>query len=87
MKIPISMLAALSPVTVSVMLGIVGGLPLAALGSNLLFRVTPLFGVSPWDPVTHGGVLLLLFCAALGAMLVPAMRASRLDPLESLRHE
>lgn len=70
-----------------VMAGFAAGLPLAAVGSKLLVRITPLYGVPPWDPLTHAGVWLLLLSAALGAMLAPALRASRLDPLQSLRHE
>lgn len=46
-----------------------------------------LFGVSPVDPVTVGGVLLLFVAVAALASLVPALRASRVDPQWVLRYE
>jgi ABC-type lipoprotein release transport system permease subunit len=49
--------------------------------SGLLIRT------SAADPWTIGGVCLLLTCVALGASLVPARRAARLDPIATLRHD
>jgi len=46
-----------------------------------------LLKVSPSDPITFGVVGLTLFTAGLAACLIPARRASRLDPLDALRHE
>jgi ABC-type antimicrobial peptide transport system permease subunit len=46
-----------------------------------------LFGIRPLDPVTIGGAVLLLAGAALLAALVPALRASRIDPALALREE
>jgi ABC-type lipoprotein release transport system permease subunit len=43
------------------------------------------FGVSAWDPLTLGAVAATLAIVALMASLVPAYRASRLDPQEVLR--
>ena len=43
--------------------------------------------VGPFDPVAFGAALALLTLAALGAGLVPALRATRISPLEALRHE
>jgi predicted permease len=61
--------------------GLVGALGLAGLLSSLLY------GVAPRDPVTIGGVTLLLVCVAMMACWVPARRAMRVDPMLALRHE
>jgi len=60
------------------------------LGSMVALTVTKymrsmLFGVSEMDIVTLVGVIGLLGCVALAAALVPALRAMKTDPLESLR--
>ena len=65
--------------------GAVLGLTLAFLLTR--FLATFLYGISPTDPLTFGGVTLLLALVAGVAALVPAVRASRLDPLVALRNE
>jgi putative ABC transport system permease protein len=46
-----------------------------------------LFGVKPTDPVAIGAAALLLGSAALGAALIPAWRASTVNPTDALRFE
>ena len=57
-----------------------------ALAMNYLLRAV-LFGVGAFDVVTFGGVLLLFLIVAALASLLPAVRASRIDPVVVLRHE
>lgn len=65
------------------------GLVLGLMVSLALTRVlaTLLFGVSPYDPVTYGGVSLGLMAVAILACYVPARRATRVDPIIALRYE
>ena len=46
-----------------------------------------LYGIRPRDPLAIGGAVLLLSGAALLAALIPALRASRVDPALALREE
>ena len=63
--------------------GIVVGLGLALALTRFLSRF--LFSVTPTDPVTLMGVAAALGVAALLASYVPALRATRTDPVEVLR--
>ena len=65
--------------------GMTLGLALAA-GVAQLTRVI-LFQVEPRDPVIFGGVVVVLTAAGLFACLLPARRATRVDPLTALRAE
>jgi ABC-type lipoprotein release transport system permease subunit len=46
-----------------------------------------LYGLQPVDPLSLAGAGCLLTAVALIAGWVPAMRASRVEPMEALRHE
>ncbi len=63
------------------------GIGLAAALASMQFVSSLLFGVTPRDPVTFGGVALLVVAVAVFASVVPARRASKVDPLVALRHE
>jgi putative ABC transport system permease protein len=66
-----------------VVAGVTVGLGTGFLASRLM--TTVLFGVSPTDPGTMVGVPTVLVGVALVACLVPAHRAARVDPVETLR--
>jgi ABC-type lipoprotein release transport system permease subunit len=51
------------------------------------FLQTMLFEIKPTDPITFGVLTTLLVSVALLACLIPAQRATRVDPLMALRHE
>jgi ABC-type antimicrobial peptide transport system permease subunit len=59
------------------------------LGSLALTRLlkSELFGIKPTDPVTLISAAALMLLVALAACYLPARRATRIDPLEALRHE
>ncbi|HEX6739600.1 MAG TPA: ABC transporter permease [Vicinamibacteria bacterium] len=67
-----------------VALGVALGLLLAFGSARALERF--LYGVSGTDPLTFALVPLLLAAVAFVACLVPARRATRLDPLDALRY-
>lgn len=65
--------------------GLVAGLGIAAVASRLLG--TWLYGVGTHDPAAFIGVPVVLLAVAALACLIPARRATRVDPVEALRAE
>jgi ABC-type antimicrobial peptide transport system permease subunit len=68
-------------VGVGALLGAVGAVALTRFLGSLLF------GVGATDPVTFGGVLLVLALVAVLACAAPVLRALRVDPVRALRSE
>jgi ABC-type antimicrobial peptide transport system permease subunit len=68
-----------------VLLGLAIGLVLSFAATRFLSSL--LYGVAAVDPFTFGTIPLLLVCVALAACFVPAHRATRLDPLVTLRND
>jgi putative ABC transport system permease protein len=67
------------------LLGVGLGLLAALFAGRLMQGI--LFGIPPRDPTTFVGVPLLLTAVALAASLIPALRATRVDPIIALRAE
>lgn len=65
--------------------GVAIGAAVSFMGARALGAF--LVGISPGDPVTFLGVMALLLGVGLAACLVPAYRATRVDPLVALRYE
>jgi putative ABC transport system permease protein len=69
----------------SLVIGLAVGLPVAMVASRWVESM--LFGLKPSDPIAITAAVLLLATVAHVAAYVPALRASRVDPLVALRHE
>ncbi len=65
--------------------GLALGLVVALMLSR--FAASQLYGISATDPVTFAGVPIFLFAASLAALLIPACRAARIEPMTALRDE
>jgi ABC-type antimicrobial peptide transport system permease subunit len=69
------------PVLIGVVIGLAGALALGRVVSNLIY------GVRVTDPLTFAAVSGLLGAVAIIASVVPAWRATKVDPMTALREE
>jgi putative ABC transport system permease protein len=71
------------------MLQALAGAAAGFAGAMLLAQLiaTMLYGVRPTDPITFGGVAVVLGLATLFATCVPARKATRIEPMVALRNE
>ena len=74
-------LEGIKPTLLGVAIGVAGALALGRVLSGLIY------GVKPTDPVTFIAVAVLLVLIALVASLIPAYRATKVDPMVALRYE
>ena len=72
---------AMTLVGISIVIGVAG-----AFGATRLLS-TLLFGVSTWDPLTFGAIVVLLAVVAFLAAWLPARRAANVNPIVALRAE
>jgi putative ABC transport system permease protein len=68
-----------APALAGVTVGVAGAFAFARVLQGMLYHVTPA------DPVTYAGVTLVMLSTAIAACYVPARRATRADPVASLR--
>jgi ABC-type antimicrobial peptide transport system permease subunit len=71
----------MTPVMAGVGIGLAASFGLTRLMANMLY------GVKASDPATFCVVALILSAVALTASIIPARRATRIDPTTALRHE
>jgi predicted permease len=74
-------LQGMKPTSLGVAIGAVGAVVLGRVLSNLIF------GVKPTDPLTFIAVTALLVAIAFLASVIPAYRATKVDPMVALRYE
>jgi putative ABC transport system permease protein len=69
----------------SIVIGSAAGLALSIVMTRSIKSL--LYGVTPTDPVTLGGSVLLLLAVAIVAAFLPAWRSTQIDPLIALRED
>jgi ABC-type antimicrobial peptide transport system permease subunit len=73
------LLDGLTPVLFGLLLGLTGGATAAR------FIKTILYGTSPLDPMVFATMVGTLLLTAIVACALPALRASRIEPMQALR--
>jgi predicted permease len=68
-----------------VAIGILAGLAISFAVTRLI--ASEIWGVSPYDPWTFSGAVVVVIAVGTGACLLPARRASCVDPVVALRYE
>jgi predicted permease len=71
----------MKPILIGVTVGLIAAFALSRLVASLLF------GVPPTDPLTFTAVALLLILVGVAANTLPAYRATRVEPTQTLREE
>jgi putative ABC transport system permease protein len=71
----------MKPTLLGLAIGLAGALALGRVVAKLVY------GVSPADPATFAAVSALLAAVALAASIIPAWRATRVEPVKTLREE
>jgi putative ABC transport system permease protein len=71
----------MTPALTGLVIGLAGALAVARLLTSLIY------GVRATDPMTFGGVSVLLASVAFFASIIPAYRATRVEPMKTLRDE
>jgi ABC-type antimicrobial peptide transport system permease subunit len=71
----------MKPILIGVAVGLFAAVTLSRLVASLLF------GVPPTDPLTFTAVALLLILVGAAANTLPAYRATRVEPTQTLRDE
>jgi ABC-type antimicrobial peptide transport system permease subunit len=68
---------------------VAGGLLVGLAGAYFMAKLLAnfLYGIEPGDPATFAVSFAVLAAVALGASAIPARRASKVDPVDALRHE
>jgi predicted permease len=69
----------------AVIIGLAAGVAIALPGSRLMQNI--LYGVNPLNPTAYLSVACILAAAGVAASYAPARRATRVDPLQALRHD
>jgi ABC-type antimicrobial peptide transport system permease subunit len=74
-------LESLRPTMAGIAIGLIGSFALSTLLTKLIY------GIRPSDPATFATVALILAAVSMVASIIPAWRATRVDPLQVLREE